>query len=527
MKIYYNIAAMQANNALAQNDTNLSKSIQRLSSGLQINSAQDNPSGLAMAKRMRAQIDGLERANRNSQDGVSLINIADGALGDVEEMLQRMNELAIQAANGTLSDSDRGAIQDEVDQLKEEITRIAKETEFNSQVLMDGTFDLKGYTNNLTTKVVSYSDTVPTDVYKLESLTVNFDEKRRIASAEKTSAQLGDEYKIEASSDNTVTITGNNEFSISLELPLPDKLEAIDPAAMAAPVVTGPTTTTDTPTVETTTEAVSTGTLTTTRETTPTTTTRTETYTLTGTGYSGTYIRTYTTYTEVIETTEEITVTEDNPLDPSNPITRVVSQNVTRTVNEKEIVEETYQLTNSNEGSEGVYNMHTVTTKSTTDKGGLSEKTEETVEGSGTYTLTDLKVDITNLGAMRLQVGANEKQVINVRIPKVSLETLGIHDMDMMTKENATEAITKISGAIEYISAERSRLGAYQNRLESNIANLDVSTENMTSAYSRIMDVDMAEEMTQYSTYQVLSQTSTSMLAQANERPSQVLQILQ
>nr|MCR4587298.1 flagellin [Lachnospiraceae bacterium] len=205
-----------------------------------------------------------------------------------------------------------------------------------------------------------------------------------------------------------------------------------------------------------------------------------------------------------------------------------VTQTVTNTdgtVDETVTVTETYNLTTQD--STGTYTGETVTTTVTTDKGGDSESVEETITKSGSFTQTNLSIDITNLGAMRLQVGANETQVIDVRIPKVSLETLGIDDMDIRTEDTATEAITKISDAIDYISAERSRLGAYQNRLESNIANLDVSTENMTSAYSRIMDVDMAEEMTQYSTYQVLSQTSTSMLAQANERPSQVLQILQ
>ena len=147
MRINYNVSAMLSNNALSNNDDLLAQSLQRLSSGYKINSAKDNPAGLAMAKRMNAQIEGLKVANQNASDGVSVIETADGAMTEISEMLQRMNELSIQAANGTMSASDRETIQDEIAQLKEEVTRIAQTTEFNGQKILDGTFSLKGYTN--------------------------------------------------------------------------------------------------------------------------------------------------------------------------------------------------------------------------------------------------------------------------------------------------------------------------------------------------------------------------------------------
>jgi flagellin len=128
---------------------------------------------------------------------------------------------------------------------------------------------------------------------------------------------------------------------------------------------------------------------------------------------------------------------------------------------------------------------------------------------------------------MDMQIGANQGQQLGIRIPKISSENLGISTMDMTTAEGANKAIDQIDNAIKYVSNARSGLGAYQNRLEHTISSLDITTENMTSAYSQIMDVDMAEEMTEYTTLQVLTQASTSMLAQANERPSQVLQLLQ
>ena len=140
---------------------------------------------------------------------------------------------------------------------------------------------------------------------------------------------------------------------------------------------------------------------------------------------------------------------------------------------------------------------------------------------------SDLTVDVTGIGAMRLQVGSNEGQILGVEIPAVNLLNMGIKDIDVSTKDGAWDAISRVDDAIQYVSSVRGKLGAYQNRLESTINSLDVTSENMTAAYSRIMDVDMAEEMIQYTTAQVLTQAGTSMLAQANERPSQVLQLLQ
>ena len=140
---------------------------------------------------------------------------------------------------------------------------------------------------------------------------------------------------------------------------------------------------------------------------------------------------------------------------------------------------------------------------------------------------SDLNIDVTGFGSMDMQTGANQGQQLDIRIHKLSLENMSISNIDLSTEEGARDALGKMTKAVNYISSTRSHMGAYQNRLEHTINNLDVTTENMTAAYSRIMDVDMAEEMTNYTTLQILSQASTSMLAQANERPSQVLQLLQ
>ena len=142
-------------------------------------------------------------------------------------------------------------------------------------------------------------------------------------------------------------------------------------------------------------------------------------------------------------------------------------------------------------------------------------------------TYNGIELDITGIGAMDMQIGANEGQQLGIRIPKISLENMEIANTDVKSEATANEAIERIKQAMRYVSSARADLGAYQNRLEHTISSLDITNENMTAAYSRIMDVDMAEEMTEYTTLQILSQSSTSMLAQANDRPSQVLQLLQ
>lgn len=384
MRINYNVSAMLSNNALANNDSLLAQSLERLSSGLKINHAKDNPAGLAMAKRMNAQLEGLSVANQNASDGISIIETADGAMTEVSEMLQRINELAVKSANGTMSDSDRKTVQDEVAQLKEEITRISEVTEFNGQKLLNGEFELKGYVyGNLDVKVSSYSKEVPTKEYTINSLTI----KKEVVNGEETgdyfvsAKQLGagfpDPGNMRAEMNgNLLTLKGANNFEITLDL-------------------TG------------------------------------------------------------VDLEQKLAVPGDE------------------------------------------------------------------------VNLTNLKIDATGIGAMRLQIGANEGQVLAVEIPAISLRNMEMEDLDVSTKDGALDAIDSIDKAIRYVSGVRGKLGAYQNRLESTVNSLDITSENMTAAYSRIMDVDMAEEMTNYTTNQVLTQAGTSMLAQANERPSQVLQLLQ
>lgn len=385
MRINYNVTAMLTNNALSKSDNALSASLERLSSGLKINHAKDNPAGLAMAKRMNAQLEGLDAANDNASDGISIIEIADGAMSEVSAMLQRINELTVKAANGTSTDEDREIIQEEVDALKKEIERVKETTQFNGRNLLDGTFDVKGYTNDEKIKVSGFSEKTPRGFYTITSLT----------------------FEDELDADGNAT---GNKLVTDIQL------GGNFPAGVKA-----------------------------------------------------------------------------------------VPDGVTETVAENGFV--------TIKGSNG-FELQL----------DLNDAPDGTVPVAPK---TSLDIEVTDVGPMRIQIGANEGQIIALEIPPVSLRNMGIEKIDVSTQAGAQNALGRMNGAIGFVSRIRGRLGAYQNRLESTVNSLDISTESMTAAYSRIMDADMAEEMTQYTTNQVLTQAGTSMLAQANERPSQVLQLLQ
>lgn len=374
MKVNSNVQAMFAQSILSANEEKMAKSTQKMSSGYKLNRAMDNPAGMAITNRMRAQLSSLERATKNSKNAINAIQTAEGALSEIESMLQRMNELSIQGSNGTMSSSDRLAIQEEVDQLVSEINRISKNTTYNSQNLLDGTQDLKAFSGS--SKDISVR---------------NYNELMDVG-----------KYKISVGAGGLVKSLTKDGATI--DIAAQEVVEFVDKDGNT-------------------------------------------------TGYS---------------------------------------------------------------------------TKIHTANG--AELTFETKGDSGA---TNVELDITGYGGMKIQVGAEEGQEIQVVIPEVSLRTLNFVDLDgnrtldLRTEEGATKAISQIASAIDYVSAARSKLGAYQNRIENTVTNLDVTTENLTESYSTIKDIDMAEGMVEYTTLQVLIQAGTSMVAQANEQPQQALQLLQ
>lgn len=482
MRINYNATAMRANNALNVADNRVSSTLQKLSSGLKVNQAKDNPSGYAIARRMDAQIEGVSVATRNASTGISVIETADGALTEVHEMLQRMNELAIKSATGTLTTNDRVIVQEEIKQLKEEVTRISRDTEFNGQTLLDGSFDLKGYTDNLNVKVGYYSDDVLAKVYTVNQLEIYYEdiEKGKIdLDRTKNSFIAGDGFPtgvaLSSVGENCITIANKKGFEVTLDITPP---QAVSPYS-AVPTVT----TSDSRVAVTNYDA----------------NTMPQNYTI------GEVEITYDAGGDIAS----LTLNGGN-LALQSP----TSYTATPTANGHLI-----KLGCDN----GVQLEMAVERGAELGGGGYDPVTLKDIS----VDVEPLKLDLTGIGAMDTQIGANEGQTLAIRIPTISLQRLGLTNADVSTQESSADAIVAIKGAIAYVSSARSRLGAYQNRLEHTVGSLDITNENMTAAYSRIMDSDVSEEMTNYTTQQVVEQAAISMLAQANERPSQVLQLLQ
>lgn len=471
MKISYNAPAMRASNALNASDSKVSKSLGRLSSGLKVTASKDNPSGYAIGRRMNTQITGLGTATQSSNNGISVIETSDGALTEVHEILQRMNELAVKGETGTLTTSDRMTLEEEVKQLKAEITRIASDTEFNGQTLLDGTFDLRGYTNNHRVKMDYYSDQVIPKVYSIDSLSVIYDKDGKI-DKDATSIILGPEFPVGVEVSETtktkITLTGPLDFKMTLEIPKDEKNTINIPEFNAV-------------------------------------------YDIQDDGAGNLVAK--------LNFTDTVAAFNDAKGEALN-----FPAGAGLTAQENGDGTDTLVIEDATTG----FRWEIVCKRPDTSKAKDGDTAEIPVGGGGIMSeVEDLELDATGIGAMDIQTGANEGQQLPVRIPTISLNRMGLEDTNMKTIEDSADANRAIKGAILYVSDARSRLGAYQNRLEHTVNNLAVSTENMTASYSRIMDVDMAEEMTNYTTEQVISQAAVSMLAQANERPSQVLQLLQ
>lgn len=609
MRINYNVSSIIARNALNNNDKRVAASTQKLSSGYKISSAADNAAGLAIARKMNAQIRSLQQANRNANDGLSIVNTADGAMAEMHDIMQRMNELAIQSANGTNAESDREMIQKEIDQLVGEIDRIASTTQFNAQSLLDGSFAFKSYTNAENIKVKAYTEGVASGTYAIGKLTYyHYEDTTTQYKTEEIKEKDTDGKVVNVSySSSKVKVTENERYEVDNE-----KDNVLNSLVTSASIESGAygsinqikafpdgskvliedenivikaqndfeikIKVNDREPLGTVTSSISN------QNGTKGVISKEKEYKNDVTGSSAITTTSYsavTTYRNIAVTgpngkrydISEINFFENvdsngNPLgDGSNQIYtgnkgdngRDLRDDFVEYFKEKNpgcsinIDEVTY-----NETPPGKFSI-----KYTATDGKTNQKTEETAEFSlyqeqndhgilmeTQKELNDYKysetttirtkyeigkgeaddcitLDVTGMGAMIIQVGANEGQYMELEFPALTAEDLGLDKVDLTTEESARLSIDMIGDAINQLSSVRAKIGAYANRLEHTITNLDTSEENITSAYSRIMDVDMATEMTEYSTVQVLVQASTSMLAQANERPQQVLQLLQ
>lgn len=396
MRINQNTLAINAYRSLSTNNMSLGKSLEKLSSGFRINRAADDASGLVISQNLRAQVGGLRQATRNAQDGISVVQTAEGALGEVHNILGRMRDLAVQAANSGSNDANaRNAAQAEIDALTEEVNRISDKTAFGGQNLLDG----------------SYGKTAGT----LSS----FDADGSVT--------------IAAADTINVTVTGGSG-AVSVAL----SAGTFSGASAAA-------------SIESSIKAA-----------------------LQGTGNA-------------------VDAAAANNLDVSFEAV----------------------------GSGGVFTVSNGSAAAVA----IADGTGTPLADTGLTGLVGSAAAATGTGGT-FQVGANSGDTVSISIGDVDATALGVGSLDVTTESGAAAAITAIDTAIGTVSTQRGDLGALQNRFESMINNLQVTTENLVASESRIRDTDMAAEMTNFTKGQILSQASTAMLAQANQVPQSVLSLL-
>ncbi|HWQ43947.1 MAG TPA: flagellin [Desulfosporosinus sp.] len=563
MIINHNLGAMNANRNMGINANNASKSMEKLSSGLRINKAGDDAAGLAISEKMRGQIRGLDQASANAQDGISMVQTAEGALNETHSILQRMRELADQSANGTNTEGDRGSIQDEMNQLTSEINRIGNTTEFNTQKVLNGGMDsgdgakITKATNAIiagtgTFAAATVGSTGTTASIKVDNQTFNFTAATG-ATIDSTIATLKDITSGGVKLSDLVDITKNGSEIVftakSSGSTSEIKITAGTAAAAALTLSTAAATTIDAtgdPTLVEraglkATDALDTG--------------------------AAITIAANSTFKIEVGTASAVTVTL-NPgataktYDTANPDKNVsnaamqdlvkdlnaslqnagLSGSVTASLskdNEIQFISETGQdlkLTDGTSTPLDSYLGFSAPADMTTPTN-VSQVVGPGVQGSGFNTT--------------FQIGANKGQLMSLSINDMRSAALGVTGnagqagftaalgvtngttdvkqeaaLNLLTKEDATKSLEVLDKAIATVSSERGKLGAIANRLEHTIANLGTSSENLTTAESRIRDVDMAKEMSTFSKNNILSQAAQAMLAQANQQPQQVLQLL-
>lgn len=462
MRLNHNALAYTANNNLNTINNNLTKSMERLSSGYKVNKSSDDPTAKAISQRIRAQVRGLERATANANDGVSLIQTAEGALDESHAILKRMRELAVKAANDTNEEDDRDSIQAEIKQLQEELDRISDTTEFNGRKLLNGELNKKGYASSDKLSIVEIGGDIEPNEYGL-SISGNGTQ------AKSSLTVLGDGAVITKEQAGSLSINGF-EINIAEGMTGAEVNERIRDAAAKIGIDYDMTS----------------GALTTNEY-------GSDQYILADTG------------NDELKSLLGVTGTEERGTDA------------------------TVDFSTGDDGKRvGFADTATVSAQgnriTVTDKEGF-KMVYDVDPNSGA--VDPVNITVLSAGPMVLQIGDYEGQTLNVNIAKTTAESLEINNINIYTHEYASKAIERIDAAIEKVSAIRSSLGAYQNRLDYTMNNLGVANENLTSALSRIQDTDMAEEITEYTQQNVLSQSALQMLTKSNARPEGLLQLFQ
>ncbi len=510
MRINHNIAALKANNQLAKTNNVLDGSLEKLSSGYRINSAADDSAGLAISEKMRTQISGLDQASRNASDGISVIQTAEGAMIEVEAMLQRMRELAVESANGTYTSQDRDAIQSEIDQLNQEIQRISDTTEFNTMSLLNGNIDRKSFSSDNDVNLVALSDTVDVGTY---TVTITHDARQAVVVGATTSFPASG--LILSGQAGTLNINGE-----TVEIKKGDTMDQVfekirnvcDSVGVNVIASSGATGGPEENAGYTSKKLEDNDQL----------------IFISRDYGTDQYVNVYCDNSSLCNvlglTIGGAKATgHDAQATVSSATPSMFKQTATVSSDGNKVT-----VSDSNDFSM-VFEVKTGTAGTTYDDCEITSSTGafETPDYTGSAASVEVTVTVLDAGPMDLQIGANEGQTMAVRIPEVTPATLGVDKINIGTAAGAQEAITLLDTAINMVSSIRSKLGAYQNRLEHSISNLDTTSENMSESLSRISDVDMAEEMANYTQKNVLAQAGTSMLAQANQRPQTILSLLQ
>jgi flagellin len=617
------------------NTVNGSKSLEKLSSGLRINRAGDDAAGLAISEKMRGQIRGLDQAARNAQDGISMIQTAEGALAETHAILQRMRELAVQSSNDSNTNDDRAEIQNEITQLKEEIDRIGNTTEFNTQKLLDGTKGAATTSANLTggdaieisetgaLKIVDATETknnrvnVVLDVESVNGgepmvLTFELAEKNYDSIVDFTNefntklAAAIEELKTASAIDYTNTVKNHVKLGFDVDTSTGDvtfqleddgQLEDGDSVTIAFETMHSDlaaklgmatdlkvTNVGGNPTTQAADNAVG--------------------------AFSTWKVKIEDGLSAKANQNNEIKMSYDgmnitgyvaegeytDPALAADALKNAILGVAVSNANMEKIISgedgydgtnwaavvtaaETYGNTHADNGGVATglvakvdaldadtlnalgYNgsldsmkekyMHDLIVSDADPNKNLNIRfnennkleitspkqmeVDETSDAAIEFGLTDVNADLTQSG-ITFQIGANAAQTMVIGISDMRTTAIGkttvnsvdykLADIDVSTKDGAQVAIQVLDTAIKEVSSERSKLGAYQNRLEHTINNLGTSSENLTASESRIRDVDMAKEMMEFTKNNILSQAAQAMLAQANQQPQGVLQLL-
>ena len=504
MVVQHNMQAANANRMLNVTTSAQSKSTEKLSSGYRINRAADDAAGLTISEKMRKQIRGLDQASTNAQDGVSSVQTAEGALTEVHSMLQRMNELATQAANGTNSkDSDRQAIQDEIEQLTTEIDRVSETTKFNETYLLKGeagtkTINMKAHDAGLKGTLTDNGDGTATFVMD----TLNAGDKVSIG---------GKNYTIGGTSDDLESAFGKNGLDIDT------KHQDISVNGTTYKYYADTVTTTDGNKITAGYYSADPSTLANQAAATATGVNGKVTADLAALKTNAPAGSTITVGTKTVTLMKDDGTkggTASDGIDDTD--TTVISKKKAYELASKELLKANQIGDTKGSAKVGVGNTATAI---------------DLTNGTGTFQIQTGSAEVANSLAFSLHVGADADMTnkIQVNIDAMDSASLGIKGLNVKDDSGnaATYAVDAISDAISKVSSQRSSLGAVQNRLEHTINNLDNVVENTTSAESRIRDTDMAEEMVNYSKNNILAQAGQSMLAQANQSNQGVLSLLQ